>query len=97
MIINFEWDAEKAKTNIAKHGISFEEAANVFKDPMALTIFDSDNSTDHEERWITLGQVNGQRYLVVIHTYRHQQTETLTIRIISARPATKRETQQYQG
>ena len=97
MIIDFEWDPEKAKTNAAKHGISFEEATRVFKDPMALTVYDSDSSIDNDERWVTLGQIDGQHYLVVVHTYRHKQTDTLVIRIISARSATKQEIQQYEG
>ena len=97
MKYNFEWDAVKARINMNKHGISFEQAVDVFKDPMALTIFDDENSIDKEDRWITLGLSNDQHYLVVVHTYRIQQNETVTIRLISARLATKHEIKQYQG
>jgi uncharacterized DUF497 family protein len=97
MQYNFEWDPVKAQTNANKHGVTFEEATAVFNDPMALTIFDEDNSSDDEDRWVTIGQTNGQHYLVVIHTYRDQKNNTVTIRLISARPATKHEIKQYEG
>jgi uncharacterized protein len=79
-----------------QHGVIFELATGVFKDPMALTVFDEDNSADDEDRWITLGQVNGQHYLTVVHTYRDQSNNAVTIRVISARPATKHEIKQYE-
>lgn len=85
----------KAATNLKKHGVSFEQVTEVFKDPIALTIYDDDNS-DEEERWITLGQVQHQHYLVVIHTFRDSSAGTVRIRIISARPATKHEIKQYE-
>ncbi len=96
MQYNFEWDPAKAKTNVTKHGITFEQASGVFRDPMALTMLDKESSNE-EDRWITLGQVNGQHYLVVVHTYRDQQDNAVTIRLISARPATKHEIKQYEG
>ena len=68
MQYNFEQDPVKAQVNVNKHGVTFEQATGVFKDPMALTVFDEDNSSDEEDRWITLGQANGQHYLVVVHT-----------------------------
>ena len=95
MRYQFEWDPAKAATNLKKHGVSFELATAVFTDPIALTIYDEDNS-DEEDRWITLGQVGQQHYLVVVHTYRDSQADTVRIRIISARPATKHEIKQYQ-
>ena len=64
---------------------------------MALTVFDEDNSNEEEDRWVTLGQANGQHYLVVVHTSRDQSEDTVTIRLISARPATKHEIKQYEG
>ena len=64
---------------------------------MALTVFDEDNSNEEEDRWVTLGQANGQHYLVVAHTSRDQSEDTVTIRLISARPATKHEIKQYEG
>jgi Uncharacterized protein conserved in bacteria len=97
MQYNFEWDPTKAQTNTSKHGVTFEQATGVFRDPMALTVFDSDGSSEGEDRWVTLGQTNGQHYLVVIHTYTNQTEDVVTIRLISARPATKHEIQQYEG
>ena len=97
MLYNFEWDPGKAAANVTKHGVTFEQATAAFKDPMALTLFDQEQSDDDEDRWITLGLVDGQHYLVVVHTYRDEHNDTITIRLISARPATKREIAQYQG
>ena len=97
MQYNFEWDPVKNQLNASKHGIAFEQAAWVFKDPMALTIFDEVNSSDDEERWITLGQSSGQHLLVVVHTYRSNDGNTVTIRLISARHATKQELRHYEG
>ena len=97
MQYNFEWGPVKAQTNATKHGVTFEQATATFNDPMALTIFDEDNSSNDEGLWIRLGQTNGQHYLVVVHTYRDQKNDTVTIRLISARPATKHEIKQYEG
>ena len=88
MQYNFEWDPLKAAANAKKHGVTFEQAAGVFKYTMALTLLDQEH-TDDEDRWITLGLVNGLYYLVVVHTYRDEHTDTVTIRLISARDATK--------
>lgn len=96
MQYNFEWDPRKAHTNIRKHGVTFEEATKVFDDPMAITIFDGEDSSDDEDRWVTLGQINGQHYLLVVHTYRNANEDSVTIRLISARPATKHEIRQYE-
>ena len=96
MQYNFEWNPRKAHTNIRKHGVTFEEATKVFDDPMALTVFDDEESSDDEDRWVTLGQINGQHYLVVVHTYRNANKDSVTIRLISARPATKYEIRQYE-
>ncbi len=92
----FEWDPAKAHSNANKHGITFEQAAKVFTDPMALTVFDEDNSDINDERWITLGLINNRHYLVVVHTYKGNDENSITIRIISARPATKNEIKQYE-
>ena len=67
MQLHFDWDPKKAASNLRKHKVSFVEASGVFCDPLALTVFDEDHGM-HEERWITLGQVNGRRLVVVIHT-----------------------------
>ena len=88
--MEFEWDADKAASNLAKHGVSFDEAATVFGDPLAMTYFDPDHSDD-EDRFITFGfSVNGD-VLVVSHTDRDDKT-----RIISARRATRSERKSYE-
>jgi len=90
MPLSFEWDERKAKTNLAKHGVSFEEASTVFGDPLSLTIPDPAHS-QVEIRWIVLGQSHQRKLLVVAHTDRGD-----TIRIISARRATRRERKSYE-
>ncbi|PCJ44656.1 MAG: hypothetical protein COA99_06720 [Moraxellaceae bacterium] len=95
MQYNFKWDPIKAQSNVRKHGITFEEASKVFNDPMALTIFDDNESSNDEDRWITLGQIKNQHYLVVVHTFHDTDKDILTIRLISARAATKNEIKQY--
>jgi uncharacterized protein len=87
----FEWDPRKDGENQRKHRISFEEAKTVFADEYALVLDDPDHSAA-EERFILLGLSAAFRVLVVIHTYRERED---TIRIISARKATKPERQQY--
>ena len=72
MALNFEWDANKAKSNLGKHGISFEEATTVFGDPGSLTISDPVHS-DLENRLITLGSSHRGKLLVVVHTERRRQ------------------------
>lgn len=95
MELHFEWDPAKAASNLRKHGVSFGEAANVFSDPLALTLCDH-NHDEIEERWITLGQTGGRRLVVVVHTWREGET-LIHVRIISAREATIHELKQYQG
>ena len=94
MEYNFEWDPIKAKINNNKHGISFEEAAGVFNDPRALTLFDSKHNKD-EDRWITMGMVGIKCICVVHHTFKEGIKGDVLIRIFSARKATKNEQQQY--
>ena len=89
--ISFVWDEKKARENLEKHKISFEEAQTVFSDPNARMIFDMEHSTD-EERFILLGISSGLRLLVVCHCYRE---DDMVIRIISARKATRNEQKQY--
>ncbi len=93
---NFEWDPEKARQNLHKHKVAFERAAEVFLDPLAVSIFDEDHSID-EERWATIGGDKKGMLLVVVHTFVVQGKDTRRIRIISARKATIRETKQYEG
>jgi uncharacterized protein len=88
--LRFEWDSAKAAANLAKHGVSFREAATVLRDPLAETGPDPDQSLD-EERFVTFGVSTGGRLLVVAHTDRGD-----TIRIISARRATAAERTIYE-
>jgi len=91
---NFEWDPIKARENLYKHGVAFDEAATVFRDSNALSTFDPDHS-EAEDRWITMGNSEKARLLVVIHTFRKESEDAVTIRIISSRKATKQETKTY--
>ena len=86
----FAWDEEKAASNLEKHGVAFEEAATAFGDPLSLTVVDPDHS-DNEDRFILLGETALGRLVVVAHSERGDK-----IRIISARPATKRERKDYE-
>lgn len=91
MNAEFEWDIEKAESNLQKHEISFEEAATVFFDPLSLTIPDPLHS-DEEDRFVTTGLSNRQRQLVVVHSEGDDK-----IRIISARLATAGERKKYES
>lgn len=88
--VNFEWDPQKAVGNVRKHGVSFEEAATAFGDPLSVTIGDPDHSED-EQRFLLLGMSHAGRLLVVAHVDRDE-----TVRIISARLASRHERQTYQ-
>jgi uncharacterized DUF497 family protein len=90
MKLNFEWDDEKAKTNIKKHGVSFDEAATVFNDPFSMTIYDPDHSVD-EQRYIDIGSSDEGRVLVVAYTERGTN-----IRLISCRKAIPSERRLYE-
>ncbi|MDD3978519.1 MAG: BrnT family toxin, partial [Methanomicrobium sp.] len=87
--MKIEWDSKKAKSNLKKHGISFEEAATALGDPMAATGADPDHSIA-EERYVTFGISERGRLVVVYHTEKDE-----TIRIISARKASKGERELY--
>lgn len=89
--IKFEWDNNKAQTNIEKHGITFQEASTVFLDENAI-LFDDPEHSMEEERFLLLGMSNHAKMLIVCHCYRCADD---IIRIISARKATRTETQQY--
>ena len=88
--MKIEWDPKKAKLNLRKHGVSFEEAATTLSDPMAATGADPDHSSS-EDRYITFGVSEKGRLVVVSHTEKDQ-----TIRIISARKASKGERKLYE-
>ena len=90
MPLSFEWDESKAKSNLAKHGVSLEEASTVFGDPLSLTIPDPTHS-QVEDRSIVLGQSHQGKLQVVVHTERGDN-----IRIISARRASWREGKSYE-
>ena len=89
--IDVKWDPQKARSNFAKHGVSFLEAASVFSDPNARLLHDPEHSVE-EDRFVLLGFSIKARMLVVVHAYRSAETE---IRIISARKASRQERQQY--
>jgi uncharacterized DUF497 family protein len=95
IVYDFEWDATKALSNRAKHGVTFEQAAMVFLDAFALTVFDSIHG-QHEERWFTLGYDARGKLLAVAHTYQTTGAAGARVRIISAREATKREQRFYE-
>ena len=86
----YEWHAAKAKANLQKHGVSFDDAATVFLDPLASTYPDPYHSGE-EEREITIGRTAGHRIVFVSHCQRGNR-----LRIISARRATRRERSQYE-
>ena len=88
--MKFEWDGKKARRNLKKHKVSFEEAVTVFGDPLSLTIEDPLHSED-KERFVIIGESNQQRLLVVVHTERGDK-----IRIINARQATSHERRDYE-
>jgi len=87
--MKFEWDEDKNRSNIIKHGISFQDASYVFSDPFALSI--SDDYSENEERWILLGKNSNDTLTLVVHTFRSSNV----IRLISARKATKHECYGY--
>ena len=93
---DFQWDATKARSNVQKHDVTFDEAASVFLDPLALTVYDEGSSRD-EERWFTVGFDARGRLLAVAHTYQITEATRARIRIISARKATKRERNDYEN
>ena len=88
--MQFEWDREKAKRNLRKHKVPFEEAMTVFYDPLSATFDDPDHSTD-EERHVTIGYSSRSRLLVVSHTERGK-----TMRIINAWTATAHERKRHE-
>ena len=90
-MIDFEWDPSKARANLRKHQVAFQEAATVLRDSLSITIFDPDHS-EEEDRYLTIGTSNGGRALMVTHTDRKDRT-----RIISARALTRAEREAYEN
>jgi uncharacterized DUF497 family protein len=89
--VRFEWDADKAASNLAEHGVAFGEAQTVFGDPLATTKFDADHSHE-EDRWLTTGLSDAGRLVIVWHMDRD-----FTLRIIGAREATPSERRTYES
>ena len=90
MSLEFEWDPKKAASNLSKHGVSLEEGITVFRDVLARIFDDEDHSTD-EQREIIIGHSAKQRLLIVCFTSQGE-----SVRIFSARKATKREREDYE-
>ena len=90
MGLEFSWNAEKAALNLSKHGVTFEEASTVFGDPLSVTVFDPDHS-EEESRFVIVGQSFEGKLIVVVHSELED-----SIRIISARLATRREREVYE-
>jgi uncharacterized DUF497 family protein len=88
--MEFEWDEEKAAANLAKHGVSFEEAKTVFDDPLYVDFYDPDHSID-EHRYIIIGESQQRQLLIVSYTERDD-----IVRLISAREVTRRERETYE-
>jgi uncharacterized DUF497 family protein len=89
--MDFEWDADKATSNFAKHSVTFAEAMSIFGDPLEIVIADPDRS-EAEARFVSIGLSTAGRLLVVAYAERAGRT-----RIISAREATRRERRQYES
>jgi len=94
MKIRFEWDSTKAASNLAKHGVSFEDAMTAFADPFALMT--QDRIEEREQRWQTLGMAGGYLVLLVAHTVGEDDDGIEIIRIISARAADRKELKRYE-
>jgi uncharacterized protein len=95
--VHFEWDEAKNRANQRKHGVSFEEAVQIFRDPLHLSV--QDRIEDGEQRWQTFGVAGAFAILMVAHTMTEEVTEgesTEIIRVISARPANRREKRRYE-
>jgi hypothetical protein len=95
--IRFEWDEAKNLSNQRKHGVRFEEATQVFLDPLYVSV--KDRIQDGEERWRTYGEVDGCLLMMVAHTVREEDAVSgprEVIRIITARYATRKERQRYE-
>lgn len=93
-MIKFEWDTKKAASNKKKHGVSFEEAQSIFYDEFATQFYGPESSSPEEDRFLMLGMSTESRVLIVCHCERDDGN---TIRIISARKATRNEREHYQG
>ena len=91
----FEWDEEKAKSNLQKHKVSFEEAETIFDDQFLITFPDEFHSLE-EERFISIGYSSNNRILLVVHTERSENEDEIIVRIISCRKAMALEREIYE-
>jgi len=91
--MQFDWDDEKNRANLAKHGVSFELASYVFDDPLHHSVPDP---CEHEERWRSIGVVKNLKTILVVHTITEIEGEEELIRVISARLATAHERRAYE-
>lgn len=90
--VRFEWDEAKNRSNLTKHGISFEDAVDVFDDPLRLTKLD--RIENGEVRWQTIGNIGNYQIVLVAHLILDDEVET--IRLISARPVSRKERREYE-
>lgn len=88
--MEFEWDSKKARANLRKHQVSFEEASTIFRDTLSFT-YDDESHSHEERRYATLGMSDRGRILVVAHSVRGER-----LRIISARESTPQERRWYE-
>jgi uncharacterized DUF497 family protein len=93
--VRFEWDDKKNASNLSKHGVRFETAARIFIDPWF--VMEEDRVVEGEMRWRTIGEVDGEMLLLVIHLLRDDEDDQETIRIISAREAAPKERRRYES
>ena len=92
--VQFEWDEIKAAANARKHGVTFEVASTIFRDPQLLTTADSGHS-ETEERWFSIGWASNGAILSVVYLWSESDPETAKVRLISARAATQTEIRRY--
>lgn len=95
LFYKFEWDENKARINLAKHKISFDEGRTIFTDPFLITLADGEHS-DNEDRFVSIGKSTNERILLVVHLERHIKINHVLIRIISCRKATTAERKMYE-
>lgn len=92
--MRWSWDPNKDRINRRKHGLNFETALHVFSDPFAMS--GQNRIEDGEERWRTIGLIEGAVVVLVAHTFREDPDGTVSVRIISARRATRQERKRYE-
>lgn len=96
MNMTFEWDKKKASSNVKAHGITFDEASEIFDDPLHISVLDM-RFNYFEERWISMGRTSKNRLVVIGHLYCIEEGGKESIRIITARKATIKEREHYEN